>query len=60
MKLKNVATPPITGTTQTTMSRSSLRLSDDGERPVAGEDEQPEEQRALLPAPERGQRSRSA
>ena len=33
-----------------------LAVERDGKRPVPGEDEQPEEQRALLAAPERAQR----
>ena len=56
MKLKKVAIPPITGTTQTTMSRRSLRFSITARARVAGQHEQPEEQRALLPAPERRER----
>ena len=58
MNAKNVAIPPSTGTTQAVRSRSSRRLSGDRERAVAGQDEQPEQQRSLLPAPERAQRVR--
>ena len=53
---KNDAIAPTMGTTHTTRSRSRRRLMHDRERAVAGQDEQPEEERALLPAPEGGER----
>ena len=42
------------------VARAACRLSSDGERAVAGEHEQPEEQRALLAAPERASASRAS
>ena len=52
-QVKPTAIPPSTGVTHTTRSRARFRANQHRERGVAGEDEQPEEQRALLPAPER-------
>ena len=52
---KKTATAPTTGTTQATRSRVPAVEQDRG-RPVAGQDQQPEEERSLLPAPERGDR----
>ena len=44
------------GTTQATRSRRSRRFTATAKRAVAGEDQQPQQERALLPTPERGQR----
>ena len=52
---KKTATAPTTGTTQATRSRVR-RLSRHRSRSIAGQDQQPEEERSLLPAPERGDR----
>ena len=50
--------PASTGTTHTVRSRSSRAVQRDRQRAVAGEHEQPEQQRPLLPTPERTQRVR--
>src|SRR5919202_795357 len=52
---KNVPTAPSVGTTHASTSRPAPRRQDRGDG-VAAQDEQPQQQRALLPAPERRQR----
>ena len=51
-KAKKTATPPSTGVTQATRSRARAPVDEQGGGRVAGQDQQPEQQRALLPAPE--------
>ena len=58
MNAKKLATRASTGTTHATRSAAVRRARSDRQRGQAREDEQPEQQRALLAAPEGGDRVR--
>ena len=55
---KNTETPAKTGTTHTTRLRAQLRLSRTADGAEGREHQEPEEERSLLSAPERGDRVR--
>ena len=60
MNAKKLATRASTGTTHATRSAAVRRREGDRQRGQAGQDEQPEQQRALLAAPEGGDRVRAS